>query len=521
MQHAETLPLSSKPVCAASPQSTSFLPDTPCLPEGSLVPCLPDTPCLPGSLVPGFPGISGQKTTTTTVSQTQKESGEILTTTTITTTVSVSDLKTQSSEEFHLQREKDGADRASSMTTVLSVSQTVSNFDAEISTSMNTTTVIVSNPPLPPTLTVAVIGAGNGGKAVAADLASQGKRVRLYQFPAYVKNITTLLQMPVPTLTVVGDYLSGRFVLDLVTTNMELAIKGADVIMVVCQALSHEQIAHELAGIINPNQLLVLNPGGGLGSLVMSRIIPRSRCPIIVDISELPYGCRATDDTVHIKIKIPQLYATLPSSACHQVHGVLNDMFVLNPALHVGEVMLRNGNPIIHPAILLLNVGRIERQDVEGPMLFYAQGVTPSVAKLIEAVDKEVMALGRAMGLPEESLVSDPDDCVSSGWAEIPSYYECYAFGSKFAVSYAPVTLDHRYLNEDCGMGLSMYCSIGKLLGVPTPACEVLVNLASLLSGKNFMSDPKHSRNLMTMGLSDLTIPAFLQLLKSGFSEDS
>ena len=63
--------------------------------------------------------------------------------------------------------------------------------------------------------TIAVIGAGNGGKAAAADLALQGKRVRLFEFAEYRANIETLEKVPVLTAT---GAVVGEASLDLVTT---------------------------------------------------------------------------------------------------------------------------------------------------------------------------------------------------------------------------------------------------------------------------------------------------------------
>lgn len=57
---------------------------------------------------------------------------------------------------------------------------------------------------------------------------------------------------------------------------------------------------------------------------------------------------------------------------------------------------LCNGNPVIHPAITLLNLGRMEKQRED--MFFYKDGVSPMVAKLIEGVDKERMQLLHELG---------------------------------------------------------------------------------------------------------------------------
>lgn len=82
-------------------------------------------------------------------------------------------------------------------------------------------------------------------------------------------------------------------------------------------------------------------------------------------------------------------------------------------------------------------------------MLFYRDGVSPMVAHLIEALDKERMALMTALGYQAES---DPDMSVEQGYAEsAASYYECYGKGSVYAMFASPEgnTLPtHRYFYE-------------------------------------------------------------------------
>lgn len=41
---------------------------------------------------------------------------------------------------------------------------------------------------------ITIVGAGNGGKAAAADLALQGKCVRLFEFPEYRDNVAEIME---------------------------------------------------------------------------------------------------------------------------------------------------------------------------------------------------------------------------------------------------------------------------------------------------------------------------------------
>jgi ketopantoate reductase len=95
-------------------------------------------------------------------------------------------------------------------------------------------------------------GAGNGRKAAAVDLASQGKRVHLFEFPEFRTNLEEVLRDKAPTGT---GAVIGRMTLDRVTCNLPEALEGSDTVMVCTQALSHDRTARELAPLIRPEQI--------------------------------------------------------------------------------------------------------------------------------------------------------------------------------------------------------------------------------------------------------------------------
>ena len=61
---------------------------------------------------------------------------------------------------------------------------------------------------------ITIVGAGNGGKAAAADLALQGKHVRLFEFPEYIGNVEEI--MKTRNLTATGA-VEGQVTLELVS----------------------------------------------------------------------------------------------------------------------------------------------------------------------------------------------------------------------------------------------------------------------------------------------------------------
>ena len=59
------------------------------------------------------------------------------------------------------------------------------------------------------------------------------------------------------------------------TQDLKIALKNADVIMIVTPASAHKNIAEEIAPFLTNNQIIVLNPGRTFGSVEVKRIIEK------------------------------------------------------------------------------------------------------------------------------------------------------------------------------------------------------------------------------------------------------
>jgi opine dehydrogenase len=70
-------------------------------------------------------------------------------------------------------------------------------------------------------------------------------------------------------------------------------------------------------------------------------------------------------------------------------------------AAGIFQTTLQNGNPVIHPAVTLLNAALIERTG--GDFMFYEEGVTEAVGRVMKAVDDDNMGLS---GLTREQLAA-------------------------------------------------------------------------------------------------------------------
>jgi len=358
---------------------------------------------------------------------------------------------------------------------------------------------------------IAILGAGNGGKASAADLALQGKKVRLFEFPEYRSGVEGLMRSR--RLTATGA-INGEANLERVTCDLAEAVNGADTVMVCTQALAHERVARELAPLVRPKQLVILNPGSTGGALLFAHVFRQAgikKMPALVETSTLTYGCRAKGETVDIKLKVSRvLYGVLPADATETVGPMIEALYPgMVRGASVLEAGLNNANPVIHPPIAILNAARIEK---EGPkMLFYRDGVSPTAARIIQQLDNERMALLRSLGYPAQP---DPVTSVQQGYAESTDYLECYSQGSGYCGFPSPDTLDHRYFHEDIGIGLVMFCSLRKMLAVPMPACEAVVRMGSIISGIDYFA--QGTRTMKALGLDGLSLEELKSYLQTG-----
>jgi opine dehydrogenase len=353
---------------------------------------------------------------------------------------------------------------------------------------------------------LAVLGAGNGGSAVAADMTLAGHSCRLFEFPEYASNITPIQEAG--GIRVTGIARTGFARLEAATTRLSEAVEGADLIMLTTVALAHERLARELAPLLADGQVVVLWPGSG-GTLVFRKVwdeLGFDRRVYLAEAVTLPYCCRRLDGpgTVNIhRVDGPRmLLAALPASDTLAVLAALEGTYaqVVKPAATVLEPALYNPNIIVHPVGALLNMGRIEYSD--GEFYMYKEGITSSVRKVIYAMDAERKALFSALGYQPYSY----DQVFHDSFNMTPE--EFAATSSK-----GPFSMQDRYVTEDIPMGTTLTTSLGRKAGVPTPTYECMIHLASLVNDTDYYTV---GRNLENLGLAHLSLEEFETYLRTG-----
>jgi opine dehydrogenase len=354
--------------------------------------------------------------------------------------------------------------------------------------------------------TLAVLGAGNGGAAVAGDMALAGHACRLYEFPEFADNIGLIREAS--GIRVTGVARTGFARLETATADLAEAVDGADLIMVTTVALAHERLARDLAPLLADGQTVVLWPGSG-GTLVFRRVwdeLGLARRIYLAEAVTLPYCCRRLEGpgTVNIhRLNGPRmLLAALPAEDTPAVLAALENTYadMLQPALTILEPALYNPNIIVHPVGALLNMGRIEHAG--GEFYMYKEGITPSVRLVIDAMDRERMALLARLGYSPVTYDHVFRDCFSA--TAIP-FAETSSKG--------PFSMQDRYVTEDIPMGVAFTASLGRKAGVPTPTYDCMIHLASVVNHTDYYAQ---GRTLERLGLADWSLDAFDTYLRTG-----
>ncbi len=349
---------------------------------------------------------------------------------------------------------------------------------------------------------VTVVGSGNGGLATAFDFAHHGHTVRIYDtphFPDHIGEVTAA-----GGIHAIGA-IEGFAEIEYAGHDAGKAVEGAELIVLVGPAYSTEAHAAAVAPHLVPGQAVLICPASCAGALTFKRTagLALDDTSILVgETSTLPYATRIVGPgkvNVFHKLDAGVLLAALPRSGTEQLLSMVRDVYPGTEAADsVFQTTLQNGNPVIHPAVTLLNTGRIERDG--GDFLFYEEGVTEAVGRAIEAVDRERLAIGEALGV---RVRSDPDLGVVQGYMTEANYSTGYSKAPGFLGIGAQSQLDNRYLTEDVGYSLVFLADLAGRVGVETPTMDALITMASVVLARDFRAEG--ARTLATLGLDGLS----------------
>jgi len=360
----------------------------------------------------------------------------------------------------------------------------------------------------------AVLGAGHGGMAMAGHLGLMGFEVRLFnRTPERLEPIRR--HGSIELIAHDGaDSPRGIGPIAVSTSDIKEAIAGADITMVAVPANGHAWLAEEMAPHLADGQIIVLNPGRTGGALEVHHILQERGATARVIVAEAQtflYASRAVNPAqvqiFRVKNSVP--VAAIPAYKTPEVIKALNRAFhQFIPGDNVIKTGMDNIGAVFHPAVTVLNSARIE--STRGEFEYYVEGITPSVAKVLESLDAERVAVGAAMGF----------NCMTAReWLYIAydaagrTLHEAIQANRGYYGIPAPPHLNHRYITEDVPMSLVPIASIGEVLGLPCPTIRTVVHLANLMHDCDYWQTGRTAERL---GLSGLDLQQMRRLVLEG-----
>ena len=354
-----------------------------------------------------------------------------------------------------------------------------------------------------------VLGAGHGGMAMAGHLAMMGVPVRIYN-----RSEPRIAPIKLTGGIELSGAIEGFGPIPVATTDPAEALDGAKVLMVVVPANGHSYMADRVAPHLTDGQIIVLNPGRTGGAFEFRHRLQERGVTAdvtVVEAQTLIYACRAINPAqvkiFGIKNTIP--VAALPGQRTVEALQVLRQVYPqFVPGDNVLKTSLDNIGAVFHPALMVLNAARIE--STRGDFQFYMEGITPSTARILEAVDAERVAVAAALGIRS---ITAREWLYMAYDAAGKTLYDAIRNNTGYEGIFSPSIVDHRYIWEDVPMSLVPIASLGELLGVAVTTIRAVIYLASLINQTDYWAC---GRTTERMGLAGLTMREIRHLALEG-----
>jgi len=357
-----------------------------------------------------------------------------------------------------------------------------------------------------------VIGAGHGGKAMAAHLAIMGFPVTL--FNRTFDHIEAIKARGGIDLESAEGGPHGFAMLALVTSDMAEALQDAQMIMVVVPSSAHADVARHVAPHLKEGQIIVLHPGRTCGALEFTKVLRDLGCTTDVTVAEAETFIYASRSDGPAQARIFRIKEAVPLAAMPAVRTqcVLEAIHPAYPQfIDGGNVLItgmNNMGAIFHPALTLLNAGWIE--STHGDYQFYIDGVTPSVARVLEALDRERVTVASSLGIRARTAMEWLQMAYNTIGVDLheavhnqPGYY-----GIK-----APSTLSHRYIFEDVPMSLVPIASLGERFGVSVRGMDSIIRMACIVHRTDYW---RRGRTVEKLGIGGLSVSELTRYVNEG-----
>lgn len=329
--------------------------------------------------------------------------------------------------------------------------------------------------------TVFVCGAGHQGLSMAAHLALNGLNVNLWNRSQ--NHIQEVLGKGVIHCSgiVNGDA-------HIAKASNNIADVVDDFVMVTTPSSAHKDIAKELAPYVSKDMIVILNPGRTFGAIEFAEELRKygvEELPQIAETQTIVYTCRksGSNSTNIFALKSDVKIASIKGNDINYILERMPDCLkqYFTPVESVAQTSLSNIGMVLHCAPVMMNVGWIESEKVD--FKYYYDGISMSVAHLLEKIDSERQAVAKRAGYEVESL---KQWLKRTYLVKGDNLFECIRNNDAYREIDAPPTINTRYIFEDVPNGLVPVEAMGKEFGLETPNITTIINLACSVLDKDY-----------------------------------
>lgn len=329
---------------------------------------------------------------------------------------------------------------------------------------------------------VAILGAGGVAFGMAAFLHETGHHPVLWSPSG--KGTAGLLGEDLVATGVVEAKFRAQ-----VAATAEEALAQADAAIIALPANGHKGVIDAALPHIRSGQSIIVSAQLSMGALYLAKGLEARGvdATVIAFATTVLMGRKTGPAAVTIggirnrleAAVIPPNRVETGLKTCQTLFG---DRF--RPAANLIAIALSNLNPPIHMASALGNLTRIEK----GEYWANYDGITPSIARLIEALDRERLGVAAHYGVAVRT--AEDHYRLTFGLPDGMSVAEmAAAVHEKRKGPPGPTSLETRFVTEDVPFGIAAVLALGDQAGIDLPLHRAGVDLFSALYGRDFRAE--------------------------------
>lgn len=320
-----------------------------------------------------------------------------------------------------------------------------------------------------------------------------------------------------------------------VTSSLEKAVSGSDIIMVVLPATVHEEILAKLIPELKKEpgrkQYVVLNPGRTFGALMAYNMFEEAgldmKAKIPVEAETFVYASRSWNGSAYIlgskKVvevaaiphtetqKFVEIFRTIYDQFTKAEHGTF-DTTGNNIAVIFHAALMSVGAPLIMEAIRDRRKGIYEEKEY-----YCSLGTNPLISLQLEEIDRERKFifdfLGESMGWTVPTAV---DWMRLHYGVSATSLAQALAENTAYHGLLYPQSFSHRYYVEDGGQSFVPTYELSQQFGLELPGFRRTAELARLYVPETKIDIFENARHLKCLGIDTYSPEQVLESMIEG-----